>query len=70
MLDTYSAIDEAPESVLARQLDDLVQQGEFWWVEREPSIAAETYFTQPSVQVLDRQTLGACTPGPDCGPFN
>ncbi len=60
ILDTYSAIDEAPESVLARQLDELIREGEFWWVEREPSIAAQTYFTGPTVEVLDRQKLGAC----------
>jgi hypothetical protein len=27
VLDTYSAIDEAPESVLARQLDELMRHG-------------------------------------------
>ena len=62
VIDSYSPTDEPPADVIGRTLDALLQEGQaVWWVEGPAgSLAADTYFTQPGVQIYEAQTLGAC----------
>ena len=60
VLDFYSPTDEAPAMVLARRLDELLTDGEVWWLESRPPQLAAT-FARPDLQRLEEQSLGACT---------
>ncbi|MCB0143046.1 MAG: hypothetical protein KDE50_24320 [Caldilineaceae bacterium] len=65
IVEAYSPIDEAPEVVMSRLLNELGQAGEFWWVENRQAASNQVaysapYFAQPNVQILASQTLGNC----------
>ena len=62
IVDGYDPVNEAWDEVLATRLATYVGNQEFWWVTYTalPS-RAERYFAQPDVQLLEQQTLGACT---------
>lgn len=62
VVDGYDPTNEHWDEVLATRLADYVGHKEFWWVTyRALPSHAERYFAQPDVQILEQQTLGACT---------
>lgn len=60
VLDSYSPVDEAPDAVVARQLDQLLSGGEAWWIERAPAVTAPADFQEAAIAQLDAGAFGPC----------
>ncbi len=62
IVDGYDPANPDWDGVLADRLAAYVGQREFWWVTDDTlPTHSQHYFAQPSVQILEQQTLGRCT---------